>query len=238
MRALPWIGGLIAAVLGVGLAIGTAQAQETATEFTAQARTLVEQQLAGMHNAAVTRVEIETGSLDPRLKLAPCERVETYLPNGFRAWGKGRVGLRCAQGAVRWNVYLPVTVKVFGPALVAVRPLDAGAEVAEADLRSAEVDLAAAAGAAITELDAVAGRTLMRAIPAGQPLRQNDLRARQWFAAGETVKLVALGRGFEVHGEGQALAAGLDGSFVRVRTETGRIVSGVAVSERRVEVKL
>lgn len=233
VRATPWIGGLIAAVLAVGIARGEEQA-----DVAAQARELVEQQLGTLAGAAVTRVEIETGSLDPRLKLAPCERVEPYLPAGFRAWGKSRVGLRCAQGPVRWNVYLPVTVKVFGPALVAVRPLDAGAELNEADVRSAEIDLAAAASAALTDLDAAAGRTLARAVAPGQPLRQADLRARQWFAAGETVKLVALGRGFEVHGEGQALSAGLDGNLVRVRTETGRIVSGVAVSERRVEVRL
>jgi len=234
MRATPWIGGLVAALLAVGIAHG----QEAAADFNTQARALVEQQVANLGNAAVTRVEIETGALDPRLKLAPCERVETYLPAGFKAWGKSRVGLRCAQGAVRWNVYLPVTVKVFGPALVAVRPLDAGAEVAEADLRSAEVDLAAATTPAVTELDMLAGRTLLRAVAPGQPLRQGDLRARQWFAAGETVKLIALGRGFEVQGEGQALAAGLDGNLVRVRTETGRVVTGVAVADRRVEVRL
>lgn len=233
-RATPWIGCLIATALAVGLAHG----QEAAADFNAQARALVEQQVTNLNNAAVTRVEIETGALDPRLKLAPCEHVETYLPAGFKAWGKSRVGLRCTQGAVRWNVYLPVTVKVFGPALVAVRPLEAGAEIAEADLRSAEVDLAAVASPAVTELDALAGRLLMRAIAPGQPLRHADLRARQWFAAGETVKLIALGRGFEVHGEGQALAAGLDGNLVRVRTETGRVVTGVAVADRRVEVRL
>lgn len=225
-------------LLAAALAATGVRAQAVAPELAVQARELVEQQLGGFAGAAVTRVEIETGSLDPRLKLAPCERVEPYLPTGFRAWGKSRVGLRCAQGPVRWNVYLPITVKVFGPALVAVRPLDAGAEIAEADLRSAEVDLAAAASPALTELDAVAGRTLTRAVAPGQPLRQGDLRARQWFAAGETVRLVALGKGFEVHGEGQALAAGLDGNVVRVRTETGRIVSGVAVADRRVEVRL
>src|SRR6185437_12717842 len=60
------------------------------------------------------RVELEIGSLDPRLHLAPCQRIEPYLPTGMRLWGKARIGLRCREGAVPWNVYLPITVKVYG----------------------------------------------------------------------------------------------------------------------------
>lgn len=92
--------------------------------------------------AVKPRLEVILGKLDPRLKLAPCEKVRAFLPEGTRLWGRTRVGLRCEQGAVRWNVYWPVTVKVWAPALVAVGPLHAGATITEADLRIAEVDLA------------------------------------------------------------------------------------------------
>jgi flagella basal body P-ring formation protein FlgA len=69
-------------------------------------------------------------------------------------------------------------------------------------------------------------------------LRGADLRARQWFAAGDNVRLVATGSGWRINGEGQALAAGVEGQSVRVRTESGRVVSGVPVAERLVEVAL
>ena len=59
---------------------------------------LGEQAGAALAPGAV-RVEIEPGRLDPRLRLAPCERIEPYLPPGARAWGRSRVGLRCVQGA-------------------------------------------------------------------------------------------------------------------------------------------
>ena len=72
------------------------------------------------------RVVIEAGRLDPRLRLAPCERIEPYLPPGTRAWGRTRVGLRCVQGPEPWNVFLPLTVKVFAPAWVAASALPAG----------------------------------------------------------------------------------------------------------------
>ena len=72
----------------------------------------------------------------------------------------------------------------------------------------------------------------------GQSLRQNDLKARVWFAAGDTVQIRAVGSGFAVGGEGQALGPGLEGQAARVRTESGRIVVGLPVSERQLEVSL
>lgn len=186
----------------------------------------------------VQRVEIEVGQLDPRLRLAPCQRVEPYLPTGTRLWGKARIGLRCTQGSSPWNVYLPITVKVFGLAWVASQTLAAGAVLGETDLVQAEVDWAADASATITDPEQAVGRTLVRRVTAGQGLRQIDLRARQWFAAGDMVKVVAVGRGFAISSSGQALSHGIEGQTVRVRTENGRVISGAPAGDRRVEIRL
>lgn len=182
------------------------------------------------------RVEIDVGELDPRLKLAPCERIEPFVPTGMRLWGKSRIGLRCMAGPVAWKVYLPVTVKVFGQALVAAGPLQAGAELTLLDLRYAEVDLGRLHTAAFTDAGRLAGRVLTRSLAAGEPVRSEALRTRQWFRAGETVTLTAMGRGFAASSEGQALSPGLEGQTVRVRTESGRIVTGLPVGARRVEI--
>lgn len=186
----------------------------------------------------VQRVEIEVGQLDTRLRLAPCQRVEPYLPAGTRLWGKARIGLRCTLGPSPWNVYLPITVKVFGQAWVASQTLAAGAVLTPGDLVQAEVDWAADASATITDPDQAVGRTLLRRVTAGQGLRQVDLRARQWFAAGDMVKVVAVGRGFAISSSGQALSHGIEGQTVRVRTENGRVVSGAPAGDRRVEIRL
>lgn len=194
---------------------------------------------ASQHAAPGLRAEVRVGRLDPRLKLAPCAQVQPYLPPGTRLWGAARIGLRCVEGATRWNVYLPVTVSVYGPALVAATPLTAGATLTAQDLKTAEVDLAARPGTLMAPgAEPPVGRTLARALAAGEPLRATDLRARQWFAAGDTVRIVAAGRGWRIHGEGQALNPGVEGRAVRVRTDSGRIVSGTAVAERQVEVAL
>ena len=188
--------------------------------------------------SAPARVEVQVGQLDPRLQLAPCARIEPYLPPQATLWGRTRVGLRCAEGPKRWNVSLPVTVRVWAPALVAAADLPAGTVLNERHLSLAEVDLAAAPGVVLTRTPLALGRTLQRGLAAGDALRQADLKARQWFAAGETVRVVAAGPGWRVVSEGQALGAGLEGQSVRVRMDNGKMLQARPVADRQVEVML
>lgn len=196
--------------------------------------------LPGGRSAATerARVELEVGKLDPRLKLAPCRRIETVLPPPERLWGRTRIGLRCAEGERAWHVYLPIVVRVFAPALAPRHALAAGTVLTAAMLQPTEVDWAADTSPPIVEPSRLVGRTLARSLAAGQPPRAADLRQRQWFAAGDSVVLSARGDGFVVNGEGQALSAGVEGQSVRVRTESGRVLTGTPVGERRVEVAL
>ncbi len=187
---------------------------------------------------AQARVLVQIGKLDPRLRLAPCRRVEPQLPSHGNLWGRVRIGLRCVEGERLWQVWLPVEVKLLAPALVPARALAAGTVLQAEHLQSAEVDWAAETQAPFTRAENLVGRTLGRALPAGQAVRSSDLRQRQWFAAGDTVQLRARGQGFTVGGEGQALGHGLEGQSVRVRTESGRVLTGMPVGERQVELTL
>lgn len=184
------------------------------------------------------RFEIEVGKLDPRLKLAPCQRVEPHLPAGIRLWGKTRIGLRCVQGPTKWNVYLPITVKVFGKGLVAVTSLPAATPLSPADFAEAEVDLAAEQGNVVTDPSLVAGRTLYGPMAPGQVLRQSLIKPRKFFDAGDTVTITASGPGFSASGEGQALTNGMEGMPARIKIDNGKILSGVPISNHRVDVKL
>ena len=216
-------------------ATARAQAMDAALATQVQQFALEATRQAGL---PALRIEVRVGQLDPRLRLAPCTVVQPYLPAGMRLWGAARIGLRCADPGVRWNVFLPVNVDIFGPALVANDSMAAGQVLSAQDLRSAEVNLAAARDAPLTRSEAVVGRALARPLAAGAALYSRDLRARQWFVAGDSVRIVASGNGWRISGEGQALAAGVEGQSVRVRTDSGRIVNGVAVAERLVEVAL
>ncbi|MEY8875567.1 MAG: flagellar basal body P-ring formation chaperone FlgA, partial [Leptothrix sp. (in: b-proteobacteria)] len=185
-----------------------------------------------------SRIEVVPGQLDPRLRLAPCERIQAYLPAGSRPWGQTRVGLRCTAGPVAWNVYMPVTVKVWGQALVAARALGADTPLVAADLQLAEVDLAEQASPALTQASELIGRRLVRPLAPGSTLRADALRLRQWFAPGDLVSITTRGDGFSVTSEAQALSPGLEGQSVRLRTDSGRILNAWPTGERQAEVRL
>jgi flagella basal body P-ring formation protein FlgA len=184
------------------------------------------------------RIEVELGQLDPRLQLAPCAQIQPYLPAGTRPLGRTRIGLRCIDGQARWNVFLPVTVKLFAQAVVTTAPLPMGTVLQASHFTLAEVDLAERADPAFTVTTAILGRTLARALGAGDTLRRNDVKARQYFQAGDLVRVVAVGNGYAVSAEGQAMSHGIEGQPARVRTESGRIITGVPAGDRRVEVAL
>jgi flagellar basal body P-ring formation protein FlgA len=211
-------------------------ARAEAPAWAARAQALAEQ--AAQAATPGVRVEVSVGALDARLKLAPCALVQPYLPPGTKLWGATRIGLRCADPGVRWNVFLPLRVDVYGPGLVATAPLAAGTTLAADHLRPAGVNLAGSPSRAIAVPAQAVGRVLARPLAPGEAVRESDLRARQWFAAGDTVRLAAGGSGWRIQGEGQALGPGIEGRPVRVRTESGRIVSGAAVGPRQVEVAL
>jgi len=184
------------------------------------------------------RVEVKVGKLDPRLRLAPCLHIDTYLPPGLPVWGSTRIGLRCTQGTKLWNVSIPIQVSVYAQATVLKTALAAGTVLDASQLGQAEVDIAVAPGAAISDPMEAVGRTLGRSLAAGATLRQVDLKARQFFAAGETVRVTALGPGWQVVTEGQAVGAGIEGQSVHVRTEAGRLLTARPTGDRQVEVTL
>ena len=244
--ALAFAGGLALSVsVAPSFAQGSPAAESNSTDGLAALGGHLEQQvrqlaLDGSRTAApgAPRIEVVLGQLDARLRLAPCARIEPYLPEGTRPWGKSRIGLRCTEGAVKWNVYLPITVKAFAPGWVATANASAGSTLAAADLAQGEVDLAEDASAPLLHADAAVGRQLARPIKAGQGVRLSHLKPRQWFTAGDTVTVLSSGAGFSVAGEAQALTNGVEGQPARVRTDSGRVLSGVPVGDKRLELAL
>lgn len=195
--------------------------------------------LSELKKAGVGRHEVVAGRLDPRLRLAACDEVQPYLPQGARLFGKTRVGLRCVKGVTNWNVYLPLTVNVYGPGLVSTAVLPAGHVLAAEDFRQAEVNLAEDLfQPAITDAAQLMGRTLAKAVTPGQSLRQTSLKPRQWFTAGDKVRIRVVGSDFAVAGAGEAITAGMEGQPARVRTDNGRVVSGFPVADRLLEITL
>jgi len=181
------------------------------------------------------RVEIVVGTLDPRTRPAPCARVVPFVPNVARLWGRATIGLKCEDGAA-WSAYLPVQISVHAPALVAARALSAGQALQASDFRLAEVDLTRQSPGLVGDVGLIADKVLSRPLATGQAVRREHLRARPVVISGDPVRVVYAGPGFSVSTEGKALAAAIDGESIRVRTASGRILTGIARPGRTVEI--
>jgi flagella basal body P-ring formation protein FlgA len=184
------------------------------------------------------RMEVSVGALDPRLQLAPCAKVEPYMPPGTRLWGKSRLGLRCLTGATRWNVFLPVTVKALGRAWVAKSNVAAGTVLTAADAMEAEVDWAADASPVVANMENWVGQVAARSWVAGQTVRQAMVKPAQVFQAGTQIRVLAQGVGFQVLSDGQAVTAGVVGQPAKVRLDSGRVMSGVVQDARTIVVEM
>lgn len=196
--------------------------------------TLARNQAAGLP----LRMEVSVGSLDSRLRLAPCARVEPYLPVGSRLWGATRLGLKCVEGATAWNVFLPVTIRAFGPAWVLANNVAPGATLTAEDATEAEVDWAAESAPIMANPDLWVGQVASRQLMVGQALRQPMVRAPLLFRAGAQVRVVAQGAGYSVTSAGQAMSSGAAGQNVRIRMSNGKVVNGIVNESGTVDITL
>jgi len=227
--------GLVALALLVAFQAGAAPVAsvDRATAGSERVEMLLQREIAGIDG----RVEIRVGQLDLKMNLAPCAEIEPFLPSGTKPWGKILVGMRCRSGAV-WTVFLPVTVSVFGSALTAKRNLAYGTTPTDADVETVETELSREPGVPVTDMKQLDGKSLARPLLAGQILRREHFKAAPVIAQGDQVKLVASGAGFTIAVDGEALTYALDGQNIRVRTDSGRIVSGTARPGRLVELHI
>lgn len=185
--------------------------------------------------ATPLRLEIEAGQFDPRLRLAPCEQIEPFLPAGATLWGRTRIGVRCVQGA-RWQVYLPVRVRAFGPGWVIQRHLPAGSVLGMDDVVESEVEWTALTAPVMADPEQWVGMELARSLVPGTALRQGMVRAPQVFPSGAKVKVVIRGDGFVVSNEARSLSSGQVGRTVRVRLSSGRMLSGEVQEDGTVQL--
>lgn len=233
---------LIALVLwSPGLVAQTATTESDSGSLERLARDFLEPALPaslGDKDGPALRPEIEIGTLDSRLRLSPCSRIEPHMPKGSSLWGRSRIGLRCVEGPRPWNVYLPVTVKAWGPAWVLKRPVAAGTLLTQEDAELAEVDWAEQRAVVLAQPDRWVGQEAAFTLLPGQALRQNMIRAAQAFPAGAQVRVSQSGTGFQVMVSGKALTAGQVGQTSRVRLADGRIITGLVRDGQTVELSL
>ncbi|KQP13756.1 flagellar basal body P-ring formation chaperone FlgA [Pseudorhodoferax sp. Leaf267] len=228
-----WLRRLPVLALAVASVPAAAQYAEATQQWAEQALAQLPQDAKGP-----LRMEVAVGALDSRLRLAPCTQVEPYMPPNTRLWGRTRLGLRCVDGVARWSVFLPVTVKAFGPAWVLRGQVAQGAVLTADDAEQAEVDWAEDRSPVLADPALWVGQITTRSYMPGQAIRQSMVKPPVAFQAGTQVRVVAQGQGFAVSSDAQALSAGVIGQVARVRMESGRILTGMVLDARTVQLDM
>ena len=221
----------------------------TSDLLASQTRTVAQQQDIAVIKTAVENfiyrntstlpgeVIVNIDKIDNHLNLPNCPVLEPFIPTGSRLWGKTSVGVRCNHQYVIWTIYVQAEVNVMTSVLHIARPVSSGQPLTFEDITFQNVNLTQMPDGIFTSADHVIGKVATTNLSAGQPLRQQMLRAPYVISRGQKVNLVIQGRGFSVSSEGIALADAAEGQVVQVRNKSGRIISGIARINSIVEVQ-
>ncbi len=190
-------------------------------------------------SASADRVSLTAAPLDPRLRLAACDRpLQAFITDDGQVRHQTVVGVRCA-GKVRWTIYTSITVDTAASVLVARYALPQAAMLTAADFQRQTRELPGLPGEYLSDPVALTGQRLRRPLSAGEPLSIDALAPAPLIHRGQQIVLLARTTGIEVRMAGVALSDGRVADHIRVQNvSSGRIVEGIVRSDSVVETPL
>ncbi len=204
------------------------------------------QPLSSIHDAAKAfvlqharggRVEVDTGTVDPRLKLPLCtDTLQAFLPPGGRVGSISSVGIRC-QKPKPWSLYVPMRVKIFTHVITASHPLLPGSRISLGDFQTIEMDVANLPTGYLSTSEQVLNKVLKRPLGMGAVFSPEVVGAAPLIRRGEQVILLAETQGMQIRASGKALKDGAEGAVIQVRNlSSQRIIEGVVTSAGIVKI--
>jgi flagella basal body P-ring formation protein FlgA len=183
------------------------------------------------------RREVEINPLDPRLRLAECDKpLQAFTPGSQPGGGTLTVGVRC-EGSSPWKIYVSARIKVFRPVAITNRPLPKGSPVNLADVELQERDVTRLTDGFFTDPHALTGMLAKRPLASGEILSTSNLQAPTLVNKGDKVRIVARPGAFEVIMMGEAMRDGGLRDRIPVRNlSSGRIIEAIISGAGEVEI--
>ena len=175
------------------------------------------------------------GNIDADRLAGVCDGFDVSMGNGAKQWGNTQVVVRCRGGT--WTLRVQVQIRVVAEYLVVARPVSAGQQLTDADVRRQLGELSDLPAGLLMDKEQAVGRTAVATIAAGRPLRADMLRLPTVVQQGQNVKVIGTGSGFQVTNEGRALSNAVVGQVIQVRLNSGQIVSGLVRADGAVEIR-
>jgi len=170
----------------------------------------------------------------PKATLPPCIDPQPFLPgHDQHLLGRVTVGVRCGDGQTR---YLQARVTAIGQYWVAAQDIPVGTLVTAPMLEARSGDLTTLPRQAVLDENAAVGRVTTRTLARGSVVQASQLQAPALIQRNRTVSVEAVGQGFRVVRQGEALQDGALGDTVRVRMGNRSILTGVVAGNGVVKV--
>lgn len=183
---------------------------------------------ANINKSQFSRIDIQMGQLDPRLRLSQCPQpLTSTLAPGSQFSGKTTVHLRCNSTSNPWTVYLGAQIKLYGMVIQTAGPLTKDHILREDDLIAVEEDLSRIKYGYFVNKKYLIGKQLKRRLPQNKVIKANFVKAKTLVKRGELVSIIAENSGYSVKMTGKALNSGARGDRIRVKNiSSKRIVEG------------
>lgn len=172
----------------------------------------------------------------PSAHLPTCENPRPFLPNANQSLaGRVSVGVRCGDQGQQVR-YMQATLAVIGEQVVTKRSIAAGTVIDASMLTMRPAELGRLPSGVITDMAQAIGKQAARPLGEGTRLTERQLKEVTLVERGARVRVEALGQGFSVSREGEALDNGAMGSEIRVRLDNRDILRAQVIGRNRLEV--
>lgn len=183
-----------------------------------------------------SKADVTLGPINDRVSSSECTSASFFVTTGSRLWGAGMLGVQC-DAPTSWNMYLTYRIRLRGPALVTRRPLPSNYSPTSGDLAMREIEYTTDPGRYPHNPDNLHDAALIMAVPKGTPLTVDLLRVPPIIQAGQQVRIVANGPGFQISQVGIAQQQAGIGDLLRIKLSSGRYIQGVVQEDGTVYVK-
>lgn len=207
----------------IGLALGIGSAASAAED---PITTQVSAFLQNVNQGVGDRVHVTVNL--PAAQMSPCPASDPFLPGApSRTTGRVTVGIHC-PGTVPETRYVQADVQVFGSYFAAARDIAAGQTISDADLSERSGEITRTLDRLPGVRSTIVGQQARRRIAESTTVLSDMLAPPTLIRRGDHVKIQARGAGFAVTTRGQALDDAPAGAVVRVRTDSGAVLTGQA----------
>jgi flagella basal body P-ring formation protein FlgA len=179
------------------------------------------------------------GNLDSRLRLQACDKeLVAYTYEQRMSLGNQTIGVKCPSDTP-WSVYVPVTIKLVKPVVVAARALPSQHVLVSTDLVVKRIDIGGLRQAYLSDKVLVVGQQLKYPVAMGAVINQSTVKPEKIVHRGQMITLIAVAGSMQVKMNGTAMSDACLGQRVRVKNSSSkRVVEGVVDAPGVVRVNL